>query len=185
MADRIRITSDSEQNLRVNPDTGMVAAVDGMLAYAAGDINFGQNPNVVGSAYTNSRPTATTTTLYDIDSALDIVVIQNPPNEGVLTICLQDCSDDPESCSPDEICAPFDEDLVCVPDAPNPGGYGEDCTRIAMCDPGLVCIDAEFHAACDADACCTPYCVLDGRPCPDGMTCELFPESEIGLCRLP
>jgi hypothetical protein len=85
VADRIRITSDSEQNLRVHPDTGMVAAVDGMLAYAAGDINFGQNPNVVGSAYTNSRPTATTTTLYDIDSDLDIVVIQNPPNNGTLT----------------------------------------------------------------------------------------------------
>ena len=84
VADRIRITSDSEQNLRVNPDTGAVAVVDGTLAYAAGDLNFGQNPNVVGSAYTNSRPTATTTTLYDIDSILDIVAIQNPPNAGTL-----------------------------------------------------------------------------------------------------
>ena len=82
--DRIRITSDADQDLRVNPNDGSLSANDANLTYAATDANAGQNPNVVGSAYTNSFSTATATVLYDIDSALDVLVIQNPPNNGVL-----------------------------------------------------------------------------------------------------
>lgn len=82
--DRIRVTSDAEQNIRLNPDLGTVVGVDVSLAYAAGDPNGGANPNVVGSAYTNNFAGATTTTLYDIDSNLDILVTQNPPNNGTL-----------------------------------------------------------------------------------------------------
>ncbi|MBA2333680.1 MAG: DUF4394 domain-containing protein [Blastocatellia bacterium] len=81
--DRIRITSDAEQNLRANPIDG-TNLVDGALAYAAGDPNVGANPNIVASAYTNSFAGATTTTLYNIDSGLDILTIQNPPNNGTL-----------------------------------------------------------------------------------------------------
>jgi hypothetical protein len=82
--DRIRITSDNEQNLRLQPDTGDVAAVDGTLAFTANDVNAARNPNVVGSAYTNSFAGTTTTTLYNIDSNLDALLIQNPPNDGIL-----------------------------------------------------------------------------------------------------
>ena len=82
--DRIRAVSDTDQNLRLNPNNGALAATDGTLAYAAGDANAAANPNVVGSAYTNSFAGATTTTLYGIDSVLDILVIQNPPNAGTL-----------------------------------------------------------------------------------------------------
>ena len=82
--DRIRVTSDADQNLRLNPNDGTLAGTDGILAYAAGDTNALANPNIVGSAYTNSFPGATSTTLYDIDSTLDILVIQNPPNNGTL-----------------------------------------------------------------------------------------------------
>ena len=81
--DRLRVTSDAEQNLRINVDTG-AATVDGALAFAPGDPNAGRNPNVVGSAYTNSVAGATATTLYNIDSNLDILVTQNPPNDGRL-----------------------------------------------------------------------------------------------------
>lgn len=81
--DRIRITSDAEQNLRANPIDG-TNVVDGLLSYAVGDVNFGQNPNVVASGYTNSFGGATATTLYDIDSSLGILAIQNPPNNGTL-----------------------------------------------------------------------------------------------------
>lgn len=81
--DRLRSTSDADQNLRTNVDTGAVT-VDGALAYATGDANAGQNPNVVGSAYTNNFPGATTTTLYGIDSNRDILVRQDPPNSGTL-----------------------------------------------------------------------------------------------------
>ena len=82
--DRIRVTSDTEQNLRLHPDTGAIAAVDTALAYATGDPNVGQNPNVVGSAYTNNVAGATTTLLYNLDSGRDVLVTQNPPNNGTL-----------------------------------------------------------------------------------------------------
>src|SRR4030095_10192787 len=73
------------QDLRLNPDTGAVAAVHGTLAFAAGDPNATQNPNVVASAYANNLAGVTTTTLYNIDSNLDALLIQNPPNNGTLT----------------------------------------------------------------------------------------------------
>ena len=83
--DRIRVTSDAEQNLRLNPDDGTVTGVDTNLAYAAGDPGAGTNPSVGGSAYTNSFAGATSTTLLDIDNARHALVTQNPPNDGTLT----------------------------------------------------------------------------------------------------
>jgi hypothetical protein len=91
--DRIRVVSDTNQNLRLNPNDGTVVDSDSgtagiqadlNLAYAAGDPHVGANPNLAGSAYLNSVNLATTTTLYGIDSNLDILVIQNPPNNGTL-----------------------------------------------------------------------------------------------------
>jgi hypothetical protein len=82
--DRIRVTTTAGQNLRLNPNDGTLAATDTALAYATGDPNVGATPRIVGSAYTNNFSGATTTTLYDIDSNLDILAIQNPPNNGTL-----------------------------------------------------------------------------------------------------
>jgi hypothetical protein len=84
--DRIRVVSDTNQDLRLNPNDGTLAATDTALTYAVGDVNAGANPDVVGSAYTNSVAGATTTTLYGIDVARspDALVIQNPPNAGIL-----------------------------------------------------------------------------------------------------
>ena len=82
--DRIRVTSNTEQNLRLNPNNGTLTSADGTLTYAPGDANAGADPNIVGSAYTNSFNGATTTTLYNIDSVLDVLVSQNPPNPGTL-----------------------------------------------------------------------------------------------------
>jgi len=82
--DRIRVTTTTTQNLRLNPNDGALAATDSALAYATGDANFGATPRIVGSAYTNNFSAATTTTLYDIDSNLDILATQLPPNNGVL-----------------------------------------------------------------------------------------------------
>lgn len=83
-ADRIRIVSNTDQNLRVNPVDGSTI-VDTPLAYAGTDPNVGRNPNVVGAAYTNNFAGTTSTTLYDIDSNLDILVRQFPPNAGALS----------------------------------------------------------------------------------------------------
>lgn len=79
VVDRIRVVSDADQNLRLNPDTGAVAATDTNLAYATGDPNEGVNPNVVALAYTSNFAGATSTTLFGIDSNLDIGLIQGSP----------------------------------------------------------------------------------------------------------
>jgi hypothetical protein len=80
--------SDTGQNLRVNPDTGAIAGVDKPLAFnpdKAKEPNAGKTPTVLAAAYTNSdTDPATGTILYDIDSGLDILVRQDPPNDGVL-----------------------------------------------------------------------------------------------------
>jgi hypothetical protein len=82
--DRIRVVGSNGQNLRLNPITGGIAAVDTNAAYAAGDVNAGVSPMVVGSAYTNNVNGATSTTLYNIDLATGALVTQVPPNNGTL-----------------------------------------------------------------------------------------------------
>lgn len=72
VVDRVRVTSDTDRNFRLDPNTGGLTATDTNLAYASGDPNFGQDPSVVGAAYTN--PVSGTTTLYGIDSRLDRLV---------------------------------------------------------------------------------------------------------------
>ncbi|MBJ7518983.1 MAG: DUF4394 domain-containing protein [Solirubrobacteraceae bacterium] len=83
--DRIRITSDANQDLRLVPDTGQVAFVDGTLTYGPGDQNFGRDPLIVGSAYTNpDTDPATGTALFNLDAARDSLILQDPPNAGGL-----------------------------------------------------------------------------------------------------
>jgi len=74
--DRIRLVSASGQNLRLNPETGSVGAVDGNL-------NPG-NPMIGAVAYTNNFSGAVSTILYDIDAATDKLFRQDPPNAGTL-----------------------------------------------------------------------------------------------------
>jgi len=100
--DRLRVVSENNQNLRINPNTGALvdtnadvggAQFDGTLAFADRDVNLGRNPNIVGAAYTNSVAGATSTTNYVIDSSLDILATQGSragtspavsPNSGQL-----------------------------------------------------------------------------------------------------
>ncbi|HEX8138372.1 MAG TPA: DUF4394 domain-containing protein [Pyrinomonadaceae bacterium] len=72
--DRIRVVSDTDQNFRLDPDTGALVGPDTTLAYAAGDANAAANPSVVALAYTNNMAGGTPTTLYGIDSNLDALV---------------------------------------------------------------------------------------------------------------
>ena len=83
VADRLRLVGDNDQDFRINVDTGEVT-VDGDLAFAAGDVNEGANPTVTAAAYTNAIANPTATQLYDIDTDLDTLVLQNPPNDGTL-----------------------------------------------------------------------------------------------------
>lgn len=82
-ADRLRVVSDADQNLRIAPSTG-VTIVDGPLAFAGGDPNAGDDPQIGHAAYTNSFAGTTTTTLYDVDAGNDVLVTQVPPNNGTL-----------------------------------------------------------------------------------------------------
>lgn len=66
--DRIRLVTQVGQDARINPDTGVLAATDGAIAYAATDANAGAIPTLAGVAYTNNVAGATTTTLYAIDT---------------------------------------------------------------------------------------------------------------------
>ena len=83
VADRLRLVGENDQDFRINVDTGEVT-IDGDLAFAEGDVNEGANPRVTAVAYTNSIANPTTTALYDIDTDLDILALQNPPNDGTL-----------------------------------------------------------------------------------------------------
>ncbi|QDK82747.1 DUF4394 domain-containing protein [Spirosoma sp. KCTC 42546] len=76
--DRIRLVTNTGQDLRLHPETGQVVAVDGAINGVSGAM-------ISEVAYTNNSAGVTTTTLYDIDPATDRLYIQNPPNNGTLT----------------------------------------------------------------------------------------------------
>lgn len=75
--DRIRIVTNSGQNLRANPETGTVAFEDG-------DINGPTGAMISAVAYTNSMAGAATTILYDLDVSKQKLYKQDPPNDGKL-----------------------------------------------------------------------------------------------------
>ncbi len=85
--DKIRVTSDAGDNLRLNPDDGTLLSVDTKLSPAG--------VQVVGSAYTNSsftafatRPTVTELYAFDIGASPDRLLIQRPANAGTLIMPL-------------------------------------------------------------------------------------------------
>ncbi len=75
VVDRIRIVSNTGQNLRFNPNDGTVV-MDGALNPAT--------PMVNAVAYTNNFAGTTSTLLLDIDVNTDKLYQQNPPNNGTL-----------------------------------------------------------------------------------------------------
>ena len=90
--DRIRVVSNTGQNLRLHPDTGAVvdsnAALDGVqtdgkLTYAAGDVNFGKAPMAVGAAYSYNKADTKITTNFALDAATGALVTQGS-REGVV-----------------------------------------------------------------------------------------------------
>ncbi len=79
--DRIRVVSDTDQNLRINPNTSPPGViVDGNIT-----LNGSSDVSLIGSAYTNSIAGATTTTLYGIDAFTDALVRSTNANAGTYT----------------------------------------------------------------------------------------------------
>jgi Domain of unknown function (DUF4394) len=83
-ADRLRVVSHDGQNLRVNVMLG-ATAVDGALRYKDGDSGAGKRPRITASAYTHNIANAPDTKLFEIDEERDVLVLQDPPNDGILT----------------------------------------------------------------------------------------------------
>ena len=77
-ADRLRMVSDTGQNLRINVDTGGTIT-DGAI-HGGND-----GAQVTGAAYTNSFPETVNTRLFVLDAATDTVYLQDPPNDGTLS----------------------------------------------------------------------------------------------------
>ena len=76
-ADRIRVTTSTGGNFRINPNNGALAAPDATLT------SSGVVTGITGSAYTNNQPGTTVTSLYALDSAGDQLFRQFP-NDGIL-----------------------------------------------------------------------------------------------------
>jgi Domain of unknown function (DUF4394) len=85
-ADRLRIISDTGQNLAHNVNALGVTATNGTLTYTPPPATAVPALGVSAAAYTNNdlNQPATATTLFDIDTTLDQVVIQSPPGNGIL-----------------------------------------------------------------------------------------------------
>jgi len=91
--DRLRVITDANENLRVNPDNAAVTT-DTPLAYATGDVNFGVTPMIQAIAYSGKQapgvasPTATTLVGFDVGRDAEVLiggVAGSPsPNTGQL-----------------------------------------------------------------------------------------------------
>ena len=85
VVDRIRVVSNSGQNMRLHPETGAVVdsdpnkegvQTDGPLEYVNGDVNFGKVPGLVAAGYTYNKTNEKLTTNYAIDGRYGTLVTQ-------------------------------------------------------------------------------------------------------------
>jgi len=83
VADRLRVIGADGASLRINVDTG-ATIVDKPLNYDAADASAAKKPAVAAGAYTNSTKGAKGTELFHVDGGNGALVLQNPPNDGVL-----------------------------------------------------------------------------------------------------
>ena len=72
--DRLRVVSDFDQNLRINPDTA-AAIVDGTISAPGAEA-------LVGAAYANNVAGATTTMLYTLDASGNQLLLSSNANAG-------------------------------------------------------------------------------------------------------
>ena len=83
VADRLRVIAADGVSLRINVETG-ATIVDKPLNYDAADASAAKKPAVAAGAYTNSMKGAKGTELFHVDGGTGALVLQNPPNDGVL-----------------------------------------------------------------------------------------------------
>lgn len=116
--------------------------------------------------------------------------------QAILILCLPTCDPVLQDCESGHSCQPVDDEFFCVPAIPGGmGGVGESCESIAVCDPGLACVQPELVPDCASNACCTAYCdTEDPMPsCLPGQVCTPWYEpgmappgaETLGACAQP
>lgn len=83
VADRLRVIAADGASLRIDVQSG-ATTVDKPLVYDAADANAGKKPAVAAGAYTNSAKGAKATELFHVDGGTGALVLQSPPNDGIL-----------------------------------------------------------------------------------------------------
>ena len=90
--DRIRVVSNTGQNLRLHPDLGVVVdanpnepgiQIDGKLMFDAADSHAGKSASVMAAAYTYNKANDKITTNFAIDGKLDLLLTQGT-REGAM-----------------------------------------------------------------------------------------------------
>jgi len=86
--DRVRVTTGSGLNFRINPNNGVLVDTNGGVLGAQPDSNINGSgvTGVAATAYTNNQPNNNVTTQYTLDDASNALYIQNPPNTGAQTL---------------------------------------------------------------------------------------------------
>ena len=75
-ADKIRVVSDKGQNLRFNPDTGVLAGTDNTLRYSENDVQEADVSTVGATAYTYNPKNDQMTTNFVVDLRLGMLARQ-------------------------------------------------------------------------------------------------------------
>ena len=88
VSDRFRVHSGADQNLVLDPVSGVVDSIQTPIGFDTSDVNAGTDPGLAGTAYTGQRlPAPANATLFAIDTVLDIlVVLFNPFNGRLATV---------------------------------------------------------------------------------------------------
>lgn len=114
-------------------------------------------------------------------------------------ICETPCDPLGQNCGEGQECIPSGYDFFqCGPDASGDAGvYGDPCEFVNVCDPGLVCLDAQWVPGCEGFGCCSPLCdVTAPNTCPgaaEGQICQAWYEpgqapiglEDVGVCAIP
>ena len=116
-------------------------------------------------------------------------------NDGALPMCQEACDPLIQDCTPPQGCfAAFDGFVCANPNLDEGGGDGDPCYTIQSCQPGLVCVSADFLDGCNDTACCTPWCDLnEPDPCTGSESCEAWyamgeappGHDDVGACTIP
>lgn len=84
-----------------------------------------------------------------------------------VTLCIPSCCPLEQDCPDGEACYPVAEHFFCAPDVSGTAGaYGDPCSFLNVCNPGLFCASADVVPGCgDEDGCCTPFCDIRSNAC--------------------